>query len=104
MLYPFINKAVTQRFSDEAISVREAAVTLVGTYVVHTPAVANAYHSAFLVGLNDTGVSVRKRTVKILQDILCSNPSYKGRAAACSEMLRLAADPKEDDGVRDLIY
>ena len=104
MIYPFIKKAVTQRFSDEAISVREAAVSLVGSYVVQSPAVANAFHSAFMVGLNDPGVSVRKRTIKILQDILCNNPGYKGRAAACSEMLRLAADPKEDDGVRDLIH
>jgi cohesin loading factor subunit SCC2 len=104
MLFVLVKNAVTARFSDEAISVREAAVSLVGTYVVHSPAVANAFHSAFLTGLKDTGVSVRKRTVKILQDILCSNSSYKGRASACSEMLRLAADPKEDDGVRDLIH
>jgi cohesin loading factor subunit SCC2 len=104
MLFALVKTAVTARFSDEAISVREAAVSLVGTYVVHSPAVANAFHSAFLTGLKDTGVSVRKRTVKILQDILCSNSSYKGRASACSEMLRLAADPKEDDGVRDLIH
>ena len=104
MLVVLVKNAVTARFSDEAISVREAAVSLVGTYVVHSPAVANAFHSAFLTGLKDTGVSVRKRTVRILQDILCSNSSYKGRASACSEMLRLAADPKEDDGVRDLIH
>jgi len=104
MLYPFIKKAVTERFSDVSISVREAAVSLVGTYVVNSPAVANAFHPAFMLGLSDTGVSVRKRTVKILQEVLCSNPRYKGRAAACSEMLRLAADPKEDDGVRDLIH
>jgi hypothetical protein len=42
-------------------------------------------------------------------DIQCLEPirrlswDFKGRASACSEMLRLAADPKEDDGVRDLI-
>ena len=104
MLYSIIKEAVIQRFSDEAISVREAAVSLVGTYVVHTPANANKFHSAFLTGLNDSGVSVRKRTVKILQDILTSNPDYKGRSAVCSEMLRLAADRKEDDSVRDLIH
>eukprot|EP00980_Cylindrotheca_fusiformis_P014094 scaffold3702_cov126-Cylindrotheca_fusiformis.AAC.6 len=99
-----MKKAVTNRFSDEAISVREAAVSLVGSYVVSSPAVANTFHAAFMVGLNDAGLSVRKRTIKILEDILCSNPNYKGRAAACGEMLRLAADPKEDDGVRDLIH
>jgi cohesin loading factor subunit SCC2 len=104
MTHPIIKKTVIGRFSDEAISVREAAVSLVGSYVMHLPAVANDFHPAFMVGLNDSGVSVRKRTIKILQDILCSNPAYKSRAAACSEMLRLAADPKEDDGVRDLIY
>jgi cohesin loading factor subunit SCC2 len=84
MLYSFIKKAITHRFSDETISVREAAVSLIGWYVVHSPAVANAFHWAFIVGLNDTGVRVRKQTIKMLQDILCSNPSYKGRAAACT--------------------
>ena len=93
-----------RRFSDESISVREAAVALVGSYVVHTPAVANTYHRAFLDALNDSGLSVKKRTVKIMQDILTSNPAYKGRASACSAMLGLAANPKEDDAVRDLIY
>ena len=83
---------------------REAAVSLVGSYVNNSPKVANAFHTALIAGLNDPGVSVRKRTIKILEDILCSNPAYKGRAEACSEMLRLAADPKEDDGVRDLIH
>lgn len=104
MIYPFVRNAVTKRFSDEAISVREAAVSLVGLYVVHSPAVANAFHPAFMVGLQDSGVSVRKRTIKILQDILCTNPSYKGRAEACKTMLSLAADPKEDDSVRDAIH
>lgn len=104
MIYPFVRHAVTRRFSDDAISVREAAVSLVGLYVVSSPAVADAFHQAFMVGLQDDGISVRKRTIKILQDILCSNPSYRGRAEACSVMLRLAADPKEDDSVRDAIH
>jgi cohesin loading factor subunit SCC2 len=104
MIYPFVRNSVTKRFSDEAISVREAAVSLVGLYVVHSPVVANAFHPAFMVGLQDPGVSVRKRTIKILQDILCSNPAYKGRAEACTTMLSLAADPKEDDSVRDAIH
>ena len=39
------------RFTDDAISVREAAVSLVGLYVVNSPAVADAFHAAFMVGL-----------------------------------------------------
>ena len=64
MIYSFIKKAVTQRFSDEAISVREAAVSLVGSYVNNSPKVANAFHTALIAGLNDPGVSVRKRTME----------------------------------------
>ena len=104
MIYPFVRNAVTKRFSDEAISVREAAVSLVGLYVVHSPVVANDFHQAFMVGLQDSGVSVRKRTIRTLQDILCTHPSYRGRAEACTAMLALAADPKEDDSVRDAIH
>jgi cohesin loading factor subunit SCC2 len=104
MTNPFIRNAVTRRFSDESISVRDAVVSLVGSYVVNTPDVANAFHPALMHGLTDSGLSVRKRTVHVFRDILCTNPAYNGRAEACSGMLRLAADPKEDDTVRDLIY
>ena len=104
MTNPFIRNAVTRRFSDESISVRDAVVSLVGSYCVNSPDVANAFHPALIQGLSDSGVSVRKRTVQVLLDILLTNPTYEGRAEACSVMLRLAADPKEDDTVRDLIY
>ncbi len=104
MTNPFIRNAVARRFSDESISVRDAVVSLVGSYVLNTPAVANAFHPALMHGLTDSGLSVRKRTVHVFRDILCTNPTYNGRAEACSGMLRLAADPKEDDTVRDLIY
>ena len=104
MTNPFIRNAVTRRFSDESISVRDAVVSLVGSYVVNTPGVADAFHPALIHGLTDSGLSVRKRTVHVFRDVLCTNPTYSGRAEACSDMLRLAADPKEDDTVRDLIY
>lgn len=104
MTNPFIRNAVTRRFSDESISVRDAVVSLVGSYVMNSPDVANAFHPALMHGLTDSGLSVRKRTVHVFRDILRTNPKYNGRAEACSGMLRLAADPKEDDSVRDLIY
>jgi cohesin loading factor subunit SCC2 len=104
MVIPKIRNAVIKRFMDTSISVREAVVSLVGSYVVQSPEVANAFHPAFMVGLNDSGLSVRKRTVHVLHEVLCNNPKYEGRAEACSIMLRLAADPKQDDSVRDLIH
>lgn len=104
MLQSAIRNAVSRRFLDESTSVREAAVALVGSYVLQTPALANAFHAPLLSRVSDPGVSVRKRTIRIFRDVLLSNPAYTGRAAACSALLKRAADPKEDDGVRDLIH
>lgn len=104
MLKSKFQKAVFHRFSDDAVSVREAVVSLVGNYVIQSPELANAFHRAFVVGLADPGLSVKKRTVNVLHSVLCNNPRYTGRAEACSIMLRLVADPKEDDTIRDLIH
>lgn len=104
MLLPKVMHAVSQRLSDDSISVREAVVSLVGSYVVSSPVLANAFHKELIARLYDQGVSVRKRTVKILQDILCTNPHYKGRSDACDKCLQRAADPKEDDGVREALH
>jgi len=104
MLLPKVMNAVSERLSDESISVREAVVSLVGSYVVSSPVLANAFHAHLIPLLLDPGVSVRKRTVKILQDILCSNPNYRGRSDACDKCLQRAADTKEDDGVREALH
>ena len=99
-----ISNAVALRFRDDAISVREASVGLVGTYVLQSPNLAAMFHSLLLEKLGDEGSSVRKRAIKIFRDLLLMTPNYPGRATACTVMLQLAADPKEDDTVRDLIH
>ena len=104
MSNPSVRKEVSRCFHDPAISVREAAIGLVGDYVLQSPHLAVAFHSPLLERLADKGISVRKRVVKIFRDILLSNPSYGGRAMAMHFMLKRADDRKEDDGVRDLIY
>ena len=53
-----IRDAVSKRFQDEAISVREAVVTLVGVYVLQVPNLAKLFHNALLERLNDNGISV----------------------------------------------
>lgn len=103
MLLPVVTKAVSKRLSDESISVREAAVSLVGSYVVASPLALQSYHAALLPRLTDPGVSVRKRALKIFQTVLTENPHYRGRSTVSSIMLERSADLKEEDGVRDLI-
>ncbi|KAL9191509.1 hypothetical protein ACHAXT_001215 [Thalassiosira profunda] len=99
-----VRKEVSRCFVDEAISVREAAVSLVGDYVLQSPNLASAFHAPLLERMVDKGISVRKRAVRIFRDILLSNPSYGGRATAMHKMLQRADDRKEDDGVRDLVH
>jgi len=95
---------VSLRLTDESISVRDAAVSLVGAYVVRSPAVATCFQASLLGCLKDVGVSVRKRAVRIFQEILLSNPRYRGRSVVCDALLQQAADPREEDSVRDLIH
>ena len=99
-----IISGVSNRFTDDSISVREAAISLVGSYMIKFPHVANSFHSSLLPCLNDAGVSVRKRAVKVFEEILSSNTSYQGRAQVCHVLLLRAADPKEEDSVRENIY
>ena len=103
MLLPIIKKAVSKRLSDESISVREAAVGLVGNYIARSPIAISSYHSVLLPCLSDPGVSVRKRAVKIFQSILIKNPQYQCRVEVFKELLQRSVDPKEEDSVRDLV-
>lgn len=103
MLLPVFTKALSRRLNDDSISVREAALSLAGSYVVRSPEVASAFHSSIQTRLTDSGVSVRKRAVKIFEAIIGANPNYSKRAGVFDIMLQRAADPKEEDGVRDLI-
>jgi cohesin loading factor subunit SCC2 len=103
MLLPIIKKAVSKRMSDESISVRETAVSLVGNYIVRSPVAIRSYQSVLLPCLSDPGVSVRKRAVKIFQSILTKNPYYQGRTEVFSVLIQRSIDPKEEDSVRDLI-
>lgn len=106
MIQPLIRKAVSERFQDESISVREAVVSLVGS-LVSSPShsnIAEQFHNCLLYALSDKGVSVRKRAIKIFHDILKRGDSPK-RAQVLSKLLRIASNPKEEDtGVRELIY
>lgn len=101
MLKGSLRQAVARRFSDEAISVREAAVSLVGCYVLQDPKVASAFHTSLIARLSDAGISVKRRVVRIFRDLLISQPTYSGRVEICSSMLQRAANPREEEGVRD---
>jgi HEAT repeat associated with sister chromatid cohesion len=51
---------------DEAVSVREAAVDLLGCHIGNDPELAAAYLDMLIQSSRDTGTSVRKRALTIL--------------------------------------
>ncbi len=61
---------------DEAISVREAAVSLLGRHVASNQALALRLFSTLARASTDTGTSVRKAAIKILWESCIRVPGF----------------------------
>lgn len=83
---------VAQKLLDAAISVREAAVDLVGKYILTDVSLVDQYYDMISPRILDTGVSVRKRVIKILRDICSEFPDHPKIPDICIKMLRRVND------------
>jgi cohesin loading factor subunit SCC2 len=83
---------VAQKLLDTAISVREAAVDLVGKYILTDRTLVDQYYEMIAPRILDTGVSVRKRVIKILRDICSEFPDHPKIPDICIKMLRRVND------------
>ncbi|XP_055299107.1 nipped-B protein isoform X6 [Sitodiplosis mosellana] len=91
---------VSQKFLDTSISVREAAVDLVGKYVLNSPELIIQYYDMLSKRILDTGVSVRKRVIKILRDICIEYPNFTKIPEICVKMIRRVND---EEGIQKLV-
>ncbi|XP_034948394.1 nipped-B-like protein A [Chelonus insularis] len=91
---------VNHSFLDYSTSVREAAVDLVGKFVLSRPELIDKYYDMLLARILDTGVSVRKRVIKILKDICIECPDYPKIPEICGKMIRRVND---EEGIRKLV-
>lgn len=91
---------VNQKFLDTSISVREAAVDLVGKYVLTSPDLIDQYYDMLSKRILDTGVSVRKRVIKILRDICVEYPDFDKIPEICVKMIRRVND---EEGIQKLV-
>eukprot|EP00041_Stephanoeca_diplocostata_P021043 m.482398 g.482398 ORF g.482398 m.482398 type:complete len:1676 (+) comp21722_c0_seq2:222-5249(+) len=94
-----VKRTVEARFLDKQISVREAAVDIVGRFVMLRPDLTEQYYNVFSVRLKDTGVSVRKRVVKVFRDICVQQPNFPKVQSICSALLHRVHDHQ----VKDLV-
>ncbi|CAH2072676.1 unnamed protein product [Thlaspi arvense] len=96
-----VQVAVEGRFCDSAISVREAALELVGRHIASHPDVGLKYFEKVAERIKDTGVSVRKRAIKIIRDMCTSNPNFSEFTSACTEILSRISD--DESSIQDLV-
>jgi cohesin loading factor subunit SCC2 len=89
------------KFLQSPISVREAAIDLIGKFVLTRPEVANHYYKMLTERILDTGVSVRKRVIKILRDLCLEVEDFPFTANACVRMIKRVND--DEEGIKKLV-
>ncbi|CAF1034937.1 unnamed protein product, partial [Didymodactylos carnosus] len=95
-----IKSCVQVGLTDKSISVREAAIDLIGRYIVGREQLVLQYYDILCERSLDTGVSVRKRVVKIFRDICLHQPSFVKIPDICSRLLRRIQD---EESIRKLV-
>ncbi|GIY52104.1 nipped-B-like protein [Caerostris darwini] len=95
-----MQKGVHGRLLDQSTSVREAAVDLLGKFILIRPELINQYYEMLTDRILDTGVSVRKRVIKILKDICLEQPDFPKTSELCVKIIRRVND---EDGIKKLV-
>lgn len=86
---------------DDAVSVREAAVDLLGKHISSREDLALAYFDVLATAVRDPGTSVRKRAVNIMWESCVKQPGFPRATQACVHILTRATDP--EDSIQKLV-
>lgn len=97
---PDMQKGVHGRFLDQSTSVREAAIELVGKFILIQPDLIPKYYDMLSDRILDTGISVRKRVIKIFKDICIEHPEFNKIPEMCVKMIRRVND---EEGIKKLV-
>ncbi|KAI3863219.1 hypothetical protein MKX03_002324, partial [Papaver bracteatum] len=96
-----VQSAIEGRFCDSAISVREAALEIVGRHIASHPDFGLKYFEKVAERVKDTGVSVRKWAIKIIRDMCTSNANFSEFTSACLQIISRVSD--EESSIQDLV-
>lgn len=80
---------------DEAASVRQAAVDLLGAHLAAEPGLAATYFDTLVSASRDASTSVRKAAMRTLWEACIKPPGFARAAEACCAVLHRGADPEE---------
>ena len=80
---------------DESVSVREAAVELLGKHISASQDLALAYFDILAKAVRDLGTSVRKRAINIMWESCIQCPGFQRATEACVHILGRISDSEE---------
>jgi cohesin loading factor subunit SCC2 len=93
-----IRRTIENRMLDSSPAVRDATIELVGKYVVSRPDLAKHYLPKLGERISDTGLSVRRRVVKLLKVLYSVVDDQEQRVDVCRRLVYRVLD--EDDGIK----
>ncbi|EMD39745.1 hypothetical protein CERSUDRAFT_150412 [Gelatoporia subvermispora B] len=97
---PNVRRAIESHLLDSSPAVRDAAVELIGKYMIDSPKFAADYYARIADRIADTGLGVRKRVIKLLKSIYVAIEDHARRVDICTRIVLRMLD--EDDTVKDL--
>ncbi|PCH40319.1 hypothetical protein WOLCODRAFT_67627 [Wolfiporia cocos MD-104 SS10] len=97
---PNVRRAIESHLLDSSPAVRDAAVELIGRYMIDSPKFAADYYQRIAERIADTGLGVRKRVIRLLKSFYTAAEERSRRIDICIRIVLRMGD--EDDTVKDL--
>ncbi|KAL0563317.1 Sister chromatid cohesion protein 2, partial [Marasmius crinis-equi] len=97
---PGVQGAIEVRLLDGSPAVRDAAVELIGKYMIEAPEVASEYYQKIAERIADTGLGVRKRVIKLLKAFYQVTDDVSRQVDIATRFVLRMMD--EDDTVKEL--
>ncbi|KAI0317644.1 hypothetical protein OF83DRAFT_1120276 [Amylostereum chailletii] len=95
-----VRHGIESHLLDSSPAVRDAAVELIGKYMIDSPEVASDYYQKIADRMADTGLGVRKRVIKLLKSFYGVIDDTRRRIDIMTRLVLRMYD--EDDTVKDL--
>lgn len=95
-----VQQQVALRISDPSPAVREASIELVSKHIASDPVLGKKYYEVMRGRINDAGLGVRKRVIKLLKDIYFKCDDKVMQSEISSSIITRIGD--EEHSVREL--
>lgn len=97
-----LQHALSSALTDASTSVRESTIDLIGRFVLNSKddKLLDKYYDVITARILDSGVSVRKRVIKVLREVCATVfPSHPKVPEICSKLIRRISDDGEGKSI-----